>query len=78
VLIVISDIYDSMNYVDKKGRDYYSFGNAIVIELLDRFLWECTRTLNLPKMFPTSGCSGNTITMPRAFALSSEEEDWVP
>lgn len=43
------DRYDHINYMGDKGRDASSLGDAIVIELLDRFPWECAKALGLPR-----------------------------
>ncbi|MFQ5903201.1 MAG: hypothetical protein ACE5JO_05885 [Candidatus Binatia bacterium] len=47
------DRYDEYNYMEEEGRDSSSFGDAIVIELLDRFPWKCATALGLPKEHPT-------------------------
>jgi len=40
------DVFDSLNYNTGRGRDASSIGDAIVVELLDRFPFEVTRELD--------------------------------
>lgn len=47
------DRYDPINYMRDKGRDASSLGDAVVIELLNRFPWECATALDLPREDPT-------------------------
>ena len=43
------DIFDPFNYVDHEGRDASSLGDAIVIELLNRFPQEVEKERSIPK-----------------------------
>jgi hypothetical protein len=52
VYVQHGDIYDPVNYVAKKGRDYSSLGDAIVILLLNSYPEKVRETLTLDKTDP--------------------------
>lgn len=46
------DLYDEMNYEAKRGRDFSSLGDSIVVELLNRFPIDVQERLDLPTQHP--------------------------
>lgn len=46
------DLYDEMNYEAKRGRDFSSLGDCIVVELLNRFPIDVQQRLDLPEQHP--------------------------
>jgi UDP-2,3-diacylglucosamine pyrophosphatase LpxH len=46
------DLYDEMNFEPKRGRDFSSLGDSIVVELLNRFPIDVQQSLDLAEQHP--------------------------